>query len=77
MHAPINDTSSSSAAFNVSEQPATRSAESTLKEICDDNVKLREADEVQEKWFDIELKKVLIPMRKDTRLVLVDIPGHQ
>jgi GTPase SAR1 family protein len=75
IHAPINDTNSSSAAFGVIKQPATRSAESTLTEISEDNVKLREAGEVQEKWFDIELKKELISMRKDTRLVLVDFPG--
>mmetsp|Transcript_1211 Transcript_1211/g.2378 ORF Transcript_1211/g.2378 Transcript_1211/m.2378 type:complete len:903 (+) Transcript_1211:97-2805(+) len=52
-----------------------RSAESILKEITDDNVKLRKGEEIQEKVFDIELKKDLFPMRKDTKLVFVDIPG--
>jgi GTPase SAR1 family protein len=52
-----------------------RSAKSTLQEITQDNIKLRESEQVQEKWFDIELAKELFPMRKDTKLVVVDIPG--
>jgi len=52
-----------------------RSAKSTLKEISGDNVKLRMGDEVQEKFFDIQLNKDLVPMRKDTKLVVVDVPG--
>jgi GTPase SAR1 family protein len=52
-----------------------RSATSTLKEITEDNIKLRESNQVQEKWFDIELPNELCPMRKDTKLVIVDIPG--
>jgi len=53
----------------------TRSAKSILTEISDDNVKLRKGDEIQEKIFDIQLKKELVPMRKDTKLVFCDIPG--
>jgi GTPase SAR1 family protein len=52
-----------------------RSASSTHKEIAEDNIKLRESNQVQEKWFDIELPKELCSMRKDTKLVVVDIPG--
>jgi GTPase SAR1 family protein len=52
-----------------------RSATSTLKEITEDNIKLRESNQVQEKWFDIELPNELCSMRKDTKLVVVDIPG--
>jgi GTPase Era involved in 16S rRNA processing len=48
---------------------------STLKEITEDNIKLRESGQVQEKWFDIELPDELCSMRKDTKLVVVDIPG--
>jgi hypothetical protein len=43
-----------------------------LKEITEDNIKLRESGQVQEKWFDIEADE-LCSMRKDTKLV-VDIP---
>jgi signal recognition particle receptor subunit beta len=50
-------------------------ATSTLKEITEDNIKLRESGQVQEKWFDIELPDELCSMRKDTKLVVVDIPG--
>jgi hypothetical protein len=46
-----------------------------LKEITEDNIKLRESGQVQEKWFDIELPNELCSMRKDTKLVVVDIPG--
>jgi GTPase SAR1 family protein len=52
-----------------------RSATSTLKEITEDNIKLRESNQVQEKWFDVELPNELCPIRKDTKLVVVDIPG--
>jgi hypothetical protein len=51
-----------------------RSASSTHKEIAEDNIKLRESNQVQEKWFDIELPKELCGMHKDTKLVVVDIP---
>ena len=48
---------------------------STLKEITEDNAALRQKNEIQEKTFDIELDEHLCKMRKDTKLVLVDIPG--
>lgn len=70
------DSSSSvdSSAGSVASIP-TRSAKSILTEISADNVKLRKGDEIQEKTFDIQLKKDLVPMRKDTKLVFCDIPG--
>ena len=55
-----------------------RTPESTLKEISEDNRRLRDDNGstlVQEKWFDIELDEQLCEMRNDTRLVIVDIPG--
>ena len=52
-----------------------RTADSTLKEIAEDNAVFRESDEIHEKFFDIELSEVFCNMRNDTRLVLVDIPG--
>ena len=57
--------------------PKTRSAGSILKEISADNYNLRSDgyEHILEKVFDIALTKDLVPMRKDTKLVLVDIPG--
>lgn len=52
-----------------------RSPMSTLTEVTADNAVLRAKNEIQEKTFDIELKDPLCEMRKDTKLVLVDIPG--
>jgi GTPase SAR1 family protein len=52
-----------------------RAVTSTLKEITQGNIKLRESNQVQEKWFDIELPNELCLMRKDTNLLVVDIPG--
>jgi len=52
-----------------------RSAVSTYAEIKQDNVTLRDHDEVRTKTFDIELDKHLFEMRPDTKLVFVDIPG--
>lgn len=53
----------------------SRTAKSTLEEITEDNKILRETNEVKEKWFDIELDEHLMEMRKDTNLVVVDVPG--
>ena len=53
----------------------TRTAASTLEEITKDNRLLRESNQVQEKWFDIELDDPLMEMREDTHLVVVDVPG--
>lgn len=53
-----------------------RSADSILKEITEDNrVKISESDEMKEKFFDVELAEPLVQCRKDTKLVLIDIPG--
>ena len=53
----------------------SRTAKSTLEEITEDNKILRESNEVKEKWFDIELDEHIMEMRKDTNLVIVDVPG--
>jgi small GTP-binding protein len=52
-----------------------RSPTLTLKEITQDNAILRSADEISEKYFDVELPEKLFDMHPDVRLVLVDIPG--
>ena len=68
--------SASETSSNADSEPTkTRSAKSTLKEITEDNLKLREGDKIQEKWFDIKLKKDMVPMNSDTKLVVIDIPG--
>jgi small GTP-binding protein len=52
--------------------PAAEIYEQTVR----DNARLRHADKVEETWFDIvELDQDLCPMRDDTKLVVVDIPG--
>jgi GTPase SAR1 family protein/ribosomal protein S27AE len=51
------------------------SALETLKIISSDNEKLRLTNTFHEKTFDIELAEDLIPMRENTKLVLIDIPG--
>jgi GTPase SAR1 family protein len=61
--------------WSAVEDRENRTAKSTLAEIAADNAKLRELDEIQEKFFDIELDEVFCDMRKDTALVLVDVPG--
>lgn len=52
-----------------------RSAESTLQEIMNDNLALRDCERVHEKFFDISLDEGLCKMRDDTSLVFIDIPG--
>ena len=52
-----------------------RTAEHTLHEITNDNARLRQAKEIQESTFDIAIDEPLCEMHKDTKLVLVDIPG--
>ena len=47
----------------------------TLKESMADNAANRNSSVVLEKTFDIELDEPLHAMRKDTKLVIVDIPG--
>jgi signal recognition particle receptor subunit beta len=46
-----------------------------LKEITEDNQALRKSNQMKVKRFEIELKEALCEMRKDTRLVITDIPG--
>ncbi|CAJ1960386.1 unnamed protein product [Cylindrotheca closterium] len=58
---------------SVSDSP--RESKSVLKEITEDNLELRASDQVQTKRFEIELEEPLCEMRKDTQLVIVDIPG--
>ncbi|CAJ1941207.1 unnamed protein product [Cylindrotheca closterium] len=52
-----------------------RESKSDLKEMTEDNLELRASDQVQTKRFEIELDEPLYEMRKDTQLVIVDIPG--
>lgn len=52
-----------------------RAASSTLEEIVADNKVLRTSNKIQEKVFTIELDEDLCEMRRDTTLVVVDIPG--
>lgn len=70
--APTKDPKNPSAAEHVDD---FRSAESTLKEITDDNEKLRESGDLHVKLFDVEIDEPLCEMRDDTKLVLVDVPG--
>eukprot|EP00980_Cylindrotheca_fusiformis_P016291 scaffold4841_cov132-Cylindrotheca_fusiformis.AAC.4 len=50
-------------------------SQSILKEITEDNDALRKNNRMAVKRFEIELKEELCEMQKDTRLVIVDIPG--
>jgi GTPase SAR1 family protein len=63
----------------VSEQKEDnpRSSSSILQEISDDNLRIREnyTNDVQEKHFHVELEEEIIPMSKNKRLVIVDVPG--
>jgi GTPase SAR1 family protein len=52
-----------------------RDPKSILKEITEDNQALRKSNQMKVKQFEIELKEALCEMRKDTRLVITDIPG--
>jgi small GTP-binding protein len=49
--------------------------EQALRQITIDNEKLRQMNSVHETTFNIELDEPLCDMRKDTALVLIDIPG--
>jgi GTPase SAR1 family protein len=50
-------------------------AHHTLQKITHDNSVLRQTYQIQESTFDVELDEPLCPMRSDTKLVLIDIPG--
>jgi len=53
------------------------SAEATHAEISSDNRALRVSDteDLKERFFDVRVEKPICQMRKDTKLVLIDIPG--
>ncbi|GAX16055.1 hypothetical protein FisN_20Hu270 [Fistulifera solaris] len=53
----------------------TKSAGAILKEITPDNKAFRNSSAIHEKFFDIEHDEPLCDMRKDTDLVVVDVPG--
>jgi GTPase Era involved in 16S rRNA processing len=57
------------------EPDSLQSAGQTHETIKENNAKLRESNQVHESTFDVELDAPLCDMRKDTKLVLVDIPG--
>ena len=59
----------------VSDDSMARDAYSILKEITEDNAALRASNQVNQKRFEIQLDEELCDMRKDTRLVIADIPG--
>eukprot|EP00980_Cylindrotheca_fusiformis_P000944 scaffold251_cov88-Cylindrotheca_fusiformis.AAC.3 len=65
--------SSTESALACDKEP--REPNSILKEIADDNDALMKNNAMAVKRFEIELKEELCEMRKDTRLVIVDIPG--
>ncbi len=60
---PKEDTTDTPVADSSADNP--RSATSALKEIAEDNIKLRESNQVREKWFDIELQSEVCSMRKE------------
>jgi GTPase SAR1 family protein len=58
-----------------SEPETMLDASGTLQTIARDNSRLRETNQLQKSTFDIELDEPLCPMRPDTKMVLIDIPG--
>jgi GTPase SAR1 family protein len=52
-----------------------QSMDQVYQAISNANATLRQAEEIHETVFDIELPVTLCDMRNDTKLVLVDIPG--
>jgi GTPase SAR1 family protein len=58
-----------------SEPESMLDASDTLHKIVRDNSRLRETNQLQESTFDVELDEPLCPMRPDTKMVLIDIPG--
>ena len=53
----------------------TKDANDVHREITKDNEELRSSSIVEDKTFDIRIRHSICKMRKDTQLVLVDIPG--
>ncbi|KAL7563558.1 hypothetical protein ACA910_002225 [Epithemia clementina (nom. ined.)] len=79
-HFRINSTtsdgkSSDKKASHQQLQELCSSAQATLEETTLDNQTLRNSDHVEQKTFDIELDEPLFEMRRDTKLVLIDVPG--
>lgn len=69
----VDETSIENDSVEIVELP--RSPSSTLMESIEDNAEYRNKDVVKEKTYDIQLDEPLHPMRDDTKLVVVDIPG--
>lgn len=69
------ETERSADTFTVPSNMATQKPASILNEIKGDNEKLRNSNMIVEKVFDIAPSDILIKMRPDTTLVIVDIPG--
>jgi hypothetical protein len=75
IHTSSPSSTNESAVALEDDDEGIRSPRSTLAEISEDNIKLRESNIVVEKWFDIRLRSELVPMMQETHLVFVDIPG--
>eukprot|EP00980_Cylindrotheca_fusiformis_P023717 scaffold10851_cov73-Cylindrotheca_fusiformis.AAC.1 len=65
----------SSTEWALASDKEPREPKTILKEITEDNDALRKNNKMAVKRFEVELKEELCEMRKDTRLVIVDIPG--
>ena len=80
---PTEDTEDESAAPNnkaqewsiVDDDKEIRNPNDVHEEISSDNKELRSSDDVKEKHFDIRVGYPICKMRKDTQLVVIDIPG--
>jgi small GTP-binding protein len=57
------------------EEQVPQTVPSVLEKVTFDNLILRQQDKIEERWYDITVDKDLIPMRDDTDLILVDLPG--
>ncbi|CAB9505888.1 expressed unknown protein [Seminavis robusta] len=57
------------------DQEEIKPADKVHEEIEASNKKLRESQQIEEKWFTIQIDKQLCEMREKTSLVMVDIPG--
>lgn len=63
------------AKWSAKDDELLRQVDAVYKEISKDNQELRSTDDVLEKTFDIRVNHPICEMRKDTQLVLIDIPG--
>lgn len=75
VNAPVKHDTDGGCQWSVAGDQETQKAPAVLREIETANQVLRETGVIEEKWFNIELEEPLCEMRKDTSLVLVDIPG--